>query len=52
MVKARVSSPSKLTVEDTCISDSFYRDEAIKTLEVTKILRISFMDDDKLLLIR
>ena len=45
-VKDRVPSPSKLTVEDTCISNPCYRDEAIKTLEVARILGISFMDDD------
>ena len=50
MVKARVPSPSKLTVEDTCISNSCYRDEAIKTLEVSKILGISFMDDDEVII--
>ena len=50
MVKARVPSPSKLTVDNTCISDSCYRHEAIKTLEVAKILGISFMDDDEVII--
>ena len=50
MVKDRVPMPSKLTVEDTCISDSCYRDEAIKTLEVVSILGISFMDDDEVII--
>ena len=49
MVKAKVLSPSKLTIEDTCISDSCYRDEAIKTLKVAKILGISFMDVDEVI---
>ena len=50
IVKARVPSPSKLTVEDTCISDSCYRDGAIKTLEFAKILGMSFMDDDEVII--
>ena len=50
MVKAKVPSPSKLIVEDIYISDSCYRNEAIKTLEVAKILGISFMDDDEVII--
>ena len=45
--KFRVPSPPKLTVEDTCISEPCDRDEAIKTLEVARLLGISFMDEDE-----
>ena len=45
--KVNVPSFPKFTVEDTCISDSLYRDEAVKTLEVAKILDISFFDNDE-----
>ncbi|XVF61205.1 hypothetical protein PTKIN_Ptkin08bG0111400 [Pterospermum kingtungense] len=46
-VKVRVDSPPKFTVEDTCISDSICRDEAIKMLEVAKMLGLAFCNDDE-----
>ena len=49
-VKVQDPSPPNLTVEDTCISDSFGRVEAIKTLEVAKLLGLSFFEDDELII--
>ena len=49
-VKVQDPSPPKLTVEDTCISDSFDIVEAIKTLEVAKLLGLSFFEDDELII--
>ena len=42
----------KFSVEDTCIPDINVRAEAIKTLEVAKLLGLSFFDEDELIINR
>ena len=49
-VKVKDPSPPKFTVEDTYIPDSSCRKEAIKTLEVAKLIGISFDEEDEVIL--
>ena len=49
-VKVKDPDPPKFTIEDTCISNSLCREEAIKTLEVSKLISISFAEEDKIIL--
>ena len=49
-VKVKNPSPPKFIVEDTCISDSLCREETIKTLEMSKLIGISFAEEDEVIL--
>ena len=51
-IKLQFPSSPKFSIEDTCIPDTNVRVEAIKTLEVAKLLGLSFFDEDELIINR